>query len=100
MTATLWVDTSSETTAELGGTQQMYDAFADMLGAGGGDAPAVYPELFGVPFQVETQDDADPGWLDAVRVQAAAFLAAHHAALGPDALRVLAALAHAPQPPP
>jgi hypothetical protein len=100
VTATLWIDTPSETTAELGGTQQMYSAFGEMARAGGENTPAAYPELFGVPFQVETQADADPQWLDAVRRQAAAFLAAHGPRLGPDARGVLATLADAPQPPP
>jgi DNA-binding IscR family transcriptional regulator len=90
MTATLWLDTARDETVELGGTVQMYEAFAEMARAG---EPDDYPDLFGVPTAVELQGDAPPDWLADVRRQAAAFLAAHGAGLSAHAVTVLRALA-------
>lgn len=93
MTATLWLDTEKEETIELGGTMQLYRAFADMAHAAGPAAYEDYPDLFGVVTQVETQEDADPEWLADARKQAAVFLSRHGEALTPDARAVLVSLA-------
>lgn len=93
MTATLWLDTDRDETLELGGTLQLYAAFAEMARAAGPGYLDDWPDLFGVPAQVESQEDADPAWLADVRAQAARFLAKYGDRLGTDARLVLETLA-------
>lgn len=90
MTATLWLDTEKELTVELGGTQQLYRAFADMAKACGPGCYTEYPDLFGVVSQVESQEDADPEWLADVRKQASAFMA-KYPGVATDVLKLLEA---------
>lgn len=69
MTASLWID--SDSTVDLGGTMMMYKTFKELSEI----VPmSQYPELFGVPEQVESAADADPEWLKAVRLQARSIL--------------------------
>jgi hypothetical protein len=74
MTATLWLDTPADETLELGGTLQLYAAFAEMAHLAGEGYLENWPDLFGVLTQVELQEDADSDWLVDVRAQASQFL--------------------------
>jgi hypothetical protein len=89
MTATLWLDTVSERTIELGGTLQLYEAFSSMAAAAGGWYLVKWPDLFGVVTQVESQEDADPEWLDDMRREAAAFLEQYRGKISEHAVWVL-----------
>jgi hypothetical protein len=89
MTATLWLDTVSERTIELGGTLQLYEAFSSMAAAAGGGYLVKWPDLFGVVTQVESQEDADPEWLDDMRREAAAFLEQYRGKISEHAVWVL-----------
>lgn len=89
MTATIWVDTDSEETIELGNIFRMYHAFAEMARVGGESYYDEYPELSGVPEATEHTDDVDPAWLADVQEQAREFLDAHREELEPDAVAIL-----------
>lgn len=95
MSATLWLDTAAEKTVELGGTVQLYEAFAEMAKSAGPDYLDDWPDLFGVVTQVETQEDAPPDWLADVREQAKRFLREYRGGLGGNAVAVLKALSEA-----
>lgn len=96
MTATLWLDSAAGRSLELGPTLPLYAALADMRRAAGPGFFAEWPDLGGLVSQVESQADADPGWLADARAQAAAFLRRHRGALAARTVRVLEALAGAP----
>lgn len=89
MSATLWLNTEREETLELGGTLQLYEAFADMAHAAGKTCYDDYPDLFGVVSQVEDQADADPQWLEKVRQQAKVFEAKYSPHLKEHTLWIL-----------
>jgi hypothetical protein len=93
MSATLWIDTETEETIELGGAMQLYAAFTEMSRAAGADWERDYPELSGVVSQVEDQEDADPEWLKGAQKQAHDFLRDHGADVGDHARWVLTTLA-------
>lgn len=74
MTVTLWIDTDSEETIELGPTIACYQSFAELRHK----VPAFtrdFPALYGVLTQCENQEDADPEWLADVRAEARRLLA-------------------------
>lgn len=93
MTATLWLDSRRDDALSLGGTIQLYQAFQEMALLDGPGFETRWPELFGVPYQVEDGGDADPDWMRDVRTQAGRFLARHGRDLGGYSAGVLKLLA-------
>lgn len=91
MSVTLWLDTASERTIELGATLAVYEAFSEMTHAAGAKWQSEYPDLAGVLSQCESQEDADPDWLASVREQATRF--AREFKVGPEATGILEELA-------
>jgi hypothetical protein len=93
MGVTLWIDTSAETTVDLGGTLACYKSFADMARVAGDEWEKTYEALAGVLSQCEDQSDADPEWLADMRDQAGAFLARYRDGLDDAAVEILRTLA-------
>lgn len=91
MSVTLWIDTPSEETIELGGTLQFWAAVSEMANTAGDAWLTEYAALAGVQDQCERQEDADPEWLADVRAQAATMLKAYPD-IGENARSVLEAL--------
>lgn len=95
MSVTLWIDTPTEKTIELGPTLATYQAFAEMSRAADDAWQSEFADLAGVLTQCESQEDADPSWLSDVQRQAAQFLARHGDDISDYAHRLLATLTHA-----
>lgn len=89
MTATLWIDTDSDKTIELGGTLQAYSSFSEMAHLVGPNYLKDYPELFSVMTAVEDQNDVPKDWLEEVRVQASEFLTRYRSKLSSNAIGIL-----------
>ncbi len=94
MSVTLWIDTPTEKTIELGPTLATYRAFSEMQSAAGAAWQAEYADLAGVLTQCEDQEDADPEWLADVQSQAAQFLKSYGDHISDFCHRLLATLAH------
>lgn len=90
MSVTLWIDTKADKTLELGPTLPVYKAFAELAHVvGEDDWLSEYPALSGVLSQCESQEDADPVWLNQVSGQANHFLRQYRPRLSRDALVLL-----------
>jgi hypothetical protein len=74
MSVTLWLDTSSEETIELGGVIPVYHSFAQMRNLAAHEWYESYPSLAEVLHQCELQEDAEQGWLKNVVRDATAYL--------------------------
>lgn len=93
MSMTLWIDTDSEETIELGPTMECYKAFAEMKHLVGDEVWAKrFSALDGVLTQCELQEDADPSWLEEVREEATLLLREQRSNLSVFAVGVLEAL--------
>lgn len=93
MSVTLWLDTESEKTVELGPTLPCYHAFAEMAHTAGPSWATAWPHLSGVLTQCELQEDAPPDWLAGMKKEAAAFLKRFGDKLGEGARTILGQLA-------
>jgi hypothetical protein len=93
VTVTLWLDTGEEETIELGATLPFYQAWAEIVRAGGKSFSDDYPDLAGVVSQCEDQEDADPDWLQDVRLQATNMLKEQGDSLSDRARAILSLLA-------
>lgn len=89
----IWINTEKDEALELGQTLACYEAFAEMANAAHGYWSDDYPALSGVLTQCETQEDADPEWLQDVASEAKEFAAQHGHELSQDARNLLANLA-------
>jgi hypothetical protein len=92
VTVTLWLDTDAEETIDLGATLPFYQAWTEIVRAGGDSFSKDYPDLAGVVSQCEDQEDADPDWLQDVRLQAANMLKEHGDSLSDRAQAILSLL--------